>query len=128
MFVFSLTIFFACGEKSTDTSSTTDTTDTAEAPSEDTSSSTSGSYPGTETAEGVGEMGDYLSTYCTNYAMRCGVYSSEEYCVTEMSSWFNDTCIIVDTDAQNTCETWLSNLSCEETGWIDECSNFYSCD
>ena len=132
MFTFALSLFFACGEKSTDTAETTDTTeestDTAEESTEDTPSGSSGGYPGEEIEEGIGEMGGYLSSYCTEYAMRCGVYSSEEYCVNEMSSWYNSSCVIVDTDALDTCVTWLSELSCEETGWIDECSNFYSCD
>ena len=133
MFTFALSFLFACGEKSTDTAETTDTTeettDTAEESTEDTSSgSSSEGYPGEETAEGVGEMGGYLSSYCTEYAMRCGLYTAEEDCVNDMSSWYNSTCVIVDTDALDTCVTWLSELSCDETGWIDECSNFYSCD
>ena len=133
MFTFALSLLFACGEKATDTAEATETTeestDTAAESTEDTpSGSSSGGYPGEEQAEGVGEMGGYLSSYCTEYAMRCGVYSDEEYCVSEMSSWFNNSCVIVDTEALDTCLTWLSELSCEETGWIDECSNFYSCD
>ncbi|MAA80211.1 MAG: hypothetical protein CL916_13235 [Deltaproteobacteria bacterium] len=124
MFTIALSFLFACGEKSTDTAVSTETTDTAEESAEETEVS----YPGSEESEGIGEMGGYLSSYCTEYALRCGVYSSEEYCVDEMSSWFNNTCVIVDTDALDTCMTWLSELSCEETGWIDECSNFYSCD
>ena len=132
MFTLALSFLFACGEKATDTAETTEeTTDTAEESAEesteDTSSGSSGGYPGEE-AEGIGEMGGYLSSYCTEYAMRCGLYSSEEYCVDEMSSWYNSTCVIVDTDMLDTCVTWLSELSCDETGWIDECSNFYSCD
>ena len=124
MFTLALSFLFACGEKSTDTS--TETTDsTTEESVEETTEETSGSYPG---SEGIGEMEGYLSSYCTEYALRCGVYSSEDYCISEMSSWFNNTCVIVDTDALDTCVTWLSELSCEETGWIDECSNFYSCD
>ena len=124
MFTIALSFLFACGNKSTDTAETTETTDTAEETSEETSES----LPGTEESEGVGEMGDYLSSYCTEYALRCGVYSSEETCVREMGSWFNNTCTIVDTDSLDTCLTWLSELSCNETGWIDECDQFYTCD
>ena len=108
------TLLLACGEKTTDTASddtaTEDTTPTGvDAPSD--------SIPG------------YVNSYCSEYGLRCGLYSNQEVCYEDMITWFDlDTCAVNDVAQLETCVTWLSELSCDESGWIDECSNFYSCD
>ena len=114
------TMLLACGEKATDTASDDTTT-------EDTAS---GSSTG---SSGAGAPSDsipgYVNSYCSEYAMRCGLYSSQEICYDDVITWFNlDTCSVSDTAQLDTCVTWLSELSCEESGWIDECSNFYTCE
>ena len=53
MFTIALSLFLACGDKSTDTAE--ESTNTAE----DTASGTSGSYPGEEQAEGAPSDGKY---------------------------------------------------------------------
>ena len=102
-----LSLFLACGEKSTDTS-------------EDTASESTSIDP--NSIEG------YVDSYCSVYAVRCGVYSAQEDCYNDMITWFDTTCSVSDETQLDTCLSWLNDLSCDESGWIDECSNFYTCE
>lgn len=120
MLTFIFSFFFACGEKTTDTAESI-TTDTAEETTEENTEETTDS-------NNIGDMGEYVSAYCTSYALRCGVYGTQESCENDVAAWYNSTCSIIDTDALNTCVDWLSEFSCEDIGWIDECDQFYTCD
>ena len=46
-----------------------------------------------------------------------------EECRSDLNAqWFND-CEVVDTDALEVCAEWISNLECNEEGWISECDD-----
>ena len=108
------TLLLACGEKATDTADDT--------PPQDTASGSSAEVP-------VDGIPGYVNSYCSEYGLRCEIYSSQEMCYEDMITWFDlERCSISDTAQLETCVTWLSELSCEESGWIDECSNFYTCE
>jgi hypothetical protein len=116
MFAFIFSFLLACGEKETDTANSI-TVDTAQENVEE-----------TEETNNIGGMEEYVSAYCSSYGLRCGIYGTQESCESDVSAWYNSSCSIVDNDSLDTCLDWLSEFSCEDRGWIDECSQFYSCD
>lgn len=71
---------------------------------------------------------DYVFAYCDVYALPCEVYTAHDECENHLLALFPEDCSIVDTQALEICMNWLSDVSCEEDGWIEECDTAYSCD
>ena len=72
---------------------------------------------------------DYVTAYCVGYAIRCGVYATATECIEDiMTRWYDDTCVVVNEEDTITCVDWLSELSCEVEGWIEECDDIIECD
>jgi len=115
-----LTLYFmlmACGpeDKTEDTSEEAATNDTT--------------TPSTD--DGVLDtMEEYVESYCSVYSLRCGgVYETQEECETDITSmWEGRVCTVVEPSLLEECIDWLAELSCDQTGWIEACDNFYSCE
>ena len=70
---------------------------------------------------------EYLEHYCSEYAVRCGIYADVQTCWDEYWDWMS-TCQVNSVDDLQTCSTWLADLSCDYQGWTDECDNAFVCD
>ncbi|MCP4807096.1 MAG: hypothetical protein GY913_26370 [Proteobacteria bacterium] len=77
---------------------------------------------------GVDSIDDYVQAYCTDYAVPCGVYADVEACSSVLYEGWFDSCELADVDALQTCISWIRELSCDDEGWIDECSEAFECD
>ena len=75
-------------------------------------------------------MEEYITAYCDVYSMRCGgVYASQSECEAAIADmWGDKECEVTDPPLLQECIEWLAEFPCEETGWIDACDNFYTCD
>ena len=83
-------------------------------------------YSPVDSAEAEITLDDYVkSTGVTSVG--CGIYPTMEECRSDLNAqWFND-CEVVDTDALEVCAEWISNLECNEEGWISECDDSFEC-
>jgi hypothetical protein len=116
MFVL-FSVLFACGDQTTDTSS-----EASEA--SDTAAEASPAEAALDTME------EYVPAYCSAYSMRCGgVYATQAECESSIGGmWEDKECAVTDTPLLEECISWLSEFPCDETGWIDACDNFYTCE
>ena len=112
---------FACGDSKTDTAASLVS---------ETSNETAPSMAGDPNDGVLDTMEEYISSYCSEYAMRCGgIYGTQEECETSfLELWGDMTCTVHDTSLLEECVDWLSTFTCEGTGWIDACDNFYTCE
>ncbi len=83
----------------------------------------------TEADDGrIETIDEYLTAYCADYAVVCGVFPTVEECYDHyFEAWFTD-CEVADVDAMNVCIDWITSLSCEDQGWIDECDQAFVCE
>lgn len=76
---------------------------------------------------GMDTVEEYLEHYCSEYAVRCGIYADVQTCWDEYWDWMS-TCQVNSVDDLQTCSTWLADLSCDYQGWTDACDNAFVCD
>ena len=109
----SFLLFGACGDISTSSKNN----------AENTSSDTAL----VDSAEAEITLDDYVEIYCEALGVGCGIYPTMEECRSDLNAqWFDD-CEVVDTDALEVCAEWISNLECNEEGWITECDDSFEC-
>ena len=70
---------------------------------------------------------DYVFSYCSEYAMECGLYSDVESCEDILSDSLGS-CTVEDEDALWECTLWLSGLTCGDEEWLSACDAAISCD
>ena len=71
---------------------------------------------------------DYVTTYCSTFAVPCVGYPSVEYCVDFMIDTHFEGCDVVDSAALRECNEWVSTITCDETSWLAACDDFIECD
>ena len=113
--MFLLIAFLGCSSKSQDSANSKSPSENQEVPNE---------------LEVIDTMEEYISAYCSEYSMRCGgVYESQNECEADITRmWGDRVCEVTDVELLAECIEWLSTFSCEETGWIASCDNFYQCE
>jgi len=89
---------------------------------------------GLESEEDVSEddsdisVEDYVTTYCSTYAVPCSGYPNVPDCVDFMMAVHFEGCEVVDMDALVECDRWVSGITCDETSWLPACDEFIACD
>ena len=83
-----------------------------------------------EESEETGDitLDDYLTTYCSTFAVPCMGYPSVENCVDAMMTAHFTGCTVVDKDALAECDSWVATITCDETSWNPACDDFIDCD
>ena len=71
---------------------------------------------------------DYVTTYCSTFAVPCVGYPSVEACVDFMIEAHFEGCDVVDPSALHECNEWVSTITCDETSWLAACDDFIECD
>ena len=113
-----IALCIACSAVDGDTASETDSAQTEES---------------TETASEIHDesnstmLQDYVFSYCSEYAMECGLYNDEGSCEEILSDSLGS-CTVQDEDALWECTLWLSGLSCGDEEWPEACDAAISCD
>lgn len=71
---------------------------------------------------------EYIAVYCSDFALECGLYSSQTACEEEiMVEWFS-TCTVTDQPKLLECVEWIAAFPCDEEGWHDACDEWFTCE
>ena len=121
------TFLIGCGEKTEDTSvdsseETQDIQETAAEQTEEGESVEESEFSYVDTTE------EYIAVYCSDFALECGLYSSQTTCEEEiMGDWFS-TCTVTDQAKLLECVEWIAAFPCDGEGWIDACDEWFTCE
>ena len=116
-----IALMLACGTAEEDTAAMNDS---AAESAEFEGSADAGQEPGQSPM-----IQDYVHSYCSDYAMECGLYSDVQTCEDILGDSLERSCTVVDEDALWECSLWLSQLSCgDDEAWLSTCDAAISCE
>ncbi len=75
----------------------------------------------------VDTLDEYLSVYCSQYAVDCGIHPDVSTCIDITYEAWLSTCVVVDGDALDRCADWIASIHCDEEGWLEDCDLALEC-